>query len=62
MLMRRPHDVSPLRAVARPPWRRAVVLSALLAAALLVMSMQQHAAAVRPDLWVPYEIYEWTVG
>ena len=62
MLVRSSHDVSPLRAVVRPPWRRAVLLSALLATALLVMTMQQHAAAVRPELWVPYQTHEWTVG
>jgi hypothetical protein len=62
LLVRRPHDVSALRAVARPPWRRAVLLSALLVTALLVMTMQQHAAALRPEFWVPYDVYEWTVG
>ena len=46
----------------RPPLRRAVLLSALLVTALLVMTMQQHAAALRPEFWVPYDVYEWTVG
>jgi hypothetical protein len=39
-----------------------VLLSALLMAALLVMTMQQRAAALRPELWVPVDVYEWTVG
>jgi len=62
MLERRPRDVSALEAVGKPPWRRAVLLSALLAAALLVMSMQQHAAAVRPEVWVPVDVFERNVG
>jgi hypothetical protein len=62
MLKGRPPDVSPLHAVGKPPWRRAVLLSALLAAALLVMSMQQHAAAVRPELWVPVDVFHRNVG
>jgi len=58
----RPRDVSPLRAIAKPPWRRAVLLTVLLVLTLVLVTVQRQAVALRPEVWVPADVQEHTVG
>jgi hypothetical protein len=39
-----------------------MLLVLLLVAMLLAMNLQHHAAALRPELWVPADVSERTVG
>jgi hypothetical protein len=55
-------EVSRVRALIKPPWRRVVLLILLLIVALQLANAQQHAVAIGPELWVPADVPERTVG